>query len=95
MAKKVERTTPGSKNDWRITYNTGSKKWTNDRPGDGVGDPEELEETFDDLTVKRGLQRLEKAGAIATFNPYSSERKLAVYVDGLLRQTGTLPVEVD
>jgi len=61
MAKRVERTAPGSKNDWRVTYNTGSKKWTNDRPGDGKGDPEELEETFDDLTVKRGLKRLEKA----------------------------------
>lgn len=61
MAKKVERTAPGSKNDWRITYDSGSKKWTNDRPGDGKGDPEEIEETFDNLTVKRGLKRLEKA----------------------------------
>jgi len=61
MPKKVERTAPGSKNDWRITYSRGSKKWTNDRPGDGKGDPEEVEETFDDLTVKRGLKRLETA----------------------------------
>ena len=61
MPKKVERTAPGSKNKWRITYDSGSKKWTNDRPGDRRGDPEELEELFDDLTVKRGLRRLEQA----------------------------------
>ena len=58
---KTERTKPGSKLDWRVTYDSGSKKWTNDRPGDGKGDPDEKEELFDDLTVKRGVDRLEKA----------------------------------
>ena len=61
MGSKVERTKPGSKLDFRVTYDTGSKKWTNDRPGDGKGDPEEREELFDDLTVKRGIERLERA----------------------------------
>ena len=61
MAKEVERTKPGSKNDWRVTYDTGSKKWTNDRPGDGEGDPDAVREIFSDLTVKRGLKRLERA----------------------------------
>ena len=61
MPTKTDRTAPGSENDWRLTYSTGSKKWTNDRPGDGKGDPDENEELSDDLTIKRGLKRLEKA----------------------------------
>ena len=61
MARKVERTQPGSKLDWRVTYDSGNKKWTNDRPGDGKGDPEERKNLFDDLTVQRGIDRLEKA----------------------------------
>lgn len=47
--------------DWRITYDSGNKKWTNDRPGDGKGDPEERDDLFDDLTVKRAVKRLQKA----------------------------------
>ena len=30
MPSKVDRTQPGSRNDWRITYDTGSQKWTNE-----------------------------------------------------------------
>lgn len=34
LYKKVEMTEPGSKNKYRITYQDGQQKWTNDRPGD-------------------------------------------------------------
>lgn len=61
MARKVERTAPGSKLEFRVTYDSGKKKWTNDRPGDGKGDPDEKENLFDDLTVKRGIKRVQKA----------------------------------
>ena len=70
MATKVDRTAPGSENSFRLTYNSGSKKWTNDRPGDGRGDPGEAEDIMDDLSVKRGLKRLEKA-----VMGYAAERK--------------------
>jgi len=33
--RKLERTVPGSKNEWRVTYPSGQQKWTNDVPGDG------------------------------------------------------------
>ena len=35
--KKVERTAPGSKNKYKITYLDGQEKWTSDYPGDGRG----------------------------------------------------------
>ena len=35
--KKVERTSPGSKNPYKITYHDGQQKWTDDYPGDGKG----------------------------------------------------------
>lgn len=60
---QVERTSPGSKLDFRITYDTGAQKWTDDRPGDGVN-PErqrELEEKFSRPSVKRGVRSLERA----------------------------------
>jgi len=59
---KVERTEPGSKNRFRVRYER-STKWTDDRPGDGIDEDkeEEMEDLFSDLTIKRGLKRLEKA----------------------------------
>lgn len=35
--EKVERTSPESKNHWKITYHDGQEKWTDDYPGDGKG----------------------------------------------------------
>jgi len=35
--KKVERTSPGSKNPYKVTYHDGQEKWTDDLPGDGSG----------------------------------------------------------
>ena len=63
MASQVDRTKPGSRNDWRITYSTGSQKWTDDRPGDGVGesDAEMMSETLKDPSVQRGLSAIQKA----------------------------------
>lgn len=63
MPSQVDRTQPGSRNDWRITYDTGSQKWTNDRPGDGVGESskEMLKEEFKDPAVKRGMDSVAKA----------------------------------
>lgn len=60
---EVDRTKPGSKNDWRITYDTGSQKWTDDRPGDGVGEsgPEMMKETLKDPSVRRGLDSISNA----------------------------------
>jgi hypothetical protein len=57
MGSKAERTKPGSKLDFRVTYDMGSKKWTNDRPGDGKGDPESKE----DLLVSMWLGRATRA----------------------------------
>jgi hypothetical protein len=39
--QKVERTGPDAKNHWKITYNDGTEKWTDDRPGDGKPGPRE------------------------------------------------------
>jgi hypothetical protein len=64
-ATKVDRTEVGSKLDFRLTYPSGSKKWTDDRPGDGR-DPDRgdyLEGLFSRGDVKRGLKALEKAVA--------------------------------
>ena len=63
MSVEVERTKPGSKNDWRVTYDTGSKKWTNDRPGDGEGDGsgDLLKRTLKEPSVQRGLKSIQKA----------------------------------
>jgi hypothetical protein len=38
---KVERTSPGSKNKYKVTYWDGQEKWTSDYPGDGRGDRRE------------------------------------------------------
>ena len=35
--KKVERTEPGSKNPFKVTFYDGQQKWTDDYPGDGRG----------------------------------------------------------
>lgn len=35
--KKVEMTSPGSKNPYKVTYHDGQEKWTDDKPGDGRG----------------------------------------------------------
>ena len=35
--QKVERTSPGSKNPYKITFHDGTQKWTDDYPGDGKG----------------------------------------------------------
>lgn len=35
--EKVERTSPGSRNHFKITYWDGQEKWTDDYPGDGRG----------------------------------------------------------
>jgi|GEM_PF-3051395 len=61
-APKVERTKPGSANDFRLRY-TDYTKWTNDRPGDGVDSEQQeyLEEIFSRGDVKRSLKKLEKA----------------------------------
>lgn len=39
--QKVERTSPGSKNPYKVTYHDGQEKWTDDLPGDGKGGPRE------------------------------------------------------
>lgn len=75
---KVERTKPGLNNEFRITYSTGAKKWTNDRPGDGVGD---LEEMLADIAVQRGLDSIAKA--------INTGKGLKSAVDGMIRDTGT------
>jgi len=61
-APKIERTKPGSENDFRVTY-TDYKKWTNDRPGDGIDSDQQeyLEDIFKRGDVKRSLKKLEQA----------------------------------
>ncbi len=61
--KKVERTEPGSANQYKVTYSTGKKKWTNDRPGDGVGDAtgRGAKKLMRDPAVKRGAKALVRA----------------------------------
>jgi hypothetical protein len=82
-ASEVDRTRPGSKNDYRVTYDTGSQKWTNDRPGDGVGDStgELLMEHLKDPAVQRGLD------AIA--NAIEAEKGVQEAVNGMVRDVGT------
>jgi hypothetical protein len=82
-APKVERTERGSKNDYRITYDTGSQKWTNDRPGDGIGRAtgELLEEELKDPAVQRGLDSI----ADAIKNGGNVEDA----VNAMVRDTGT------
>ena len=83
MASQVDRTQPGSKNDWRITYDTGSQKWTDDRPGDGIGDSsgDMLKETLDEPAVQRGLNTIQKA--------IEADKDLKPAVDAMIRDTGT------
>ena len=79
MAKKVERTKPGSRNDWRITYNSGSQKWTDDKPGDGKG--ESLKDNVKDPSISRGLKSI--------FNAIKNDKDLKESVNGLVRDIGT------
>lgn len=83
MASEVDSTRPGSKNDWRVTYLTKSQKWTNDRPGDGIGESsgELLKDTMSEPAVKRGLKAIEKA--------IEGGSGLKGAVDGMIRDTGT------
>jgi len=62
-AEEVEKTAPGSRNDWRITYSTGSQKWTDDRPGDGENDEKEkeIDRLLNNDAVQEALQMLEDA----------------------------------
>jgi hypothetical protein len=62
-AEDVERTRPGSRNDWRITYSTGSQKWTDDKPGDGRNEEKqrEIDRLLDNDSVQKILQLLEDA----------------------------------
>jgi len=39
--EKVEMTSPGSKNPYKVTYHDGQEKWTDDKPGDGRGGRQE------------------------------------------------------
>jgi len=61
-APEVNRTKPGSKLDFRVDYGD-YKKWTSDRPGDGIDSDQEdyLEDIFGRGDVKRALKKLEKA----------------------------------
>jgi hypothetical protein len=80
MASKVENTGPkATENDYRITYSTGSQKWTNDRPGDGIGD---LEHMLDDIAVQRGLDTIAKSID-------NDGKGLKSAVDAMVRDTGT------
>lgn len=80
---QVDRTRPGSRNDWRITYDTGSQKWTDDRPGDGVGPAggEQLAEALSEPAVQRGLSAIQTA--------IKGGQGLKPAVDALVRDTGT------
>jgi hypothetical protein len=88
MATKVERTTPGSVNDWRLTYDTGSKKWTNDRPGDGKNEnrANELEDLFGSPSVKRALKALEKG--VKDFILGKGDKGIKSAVSGLENDVG-------
>jgi hypothetical protein len=83
MASRVERQSPELKNDWKVTYSTGSQKWTNNRPGDGVGEAsgELLEATLSEVAVQRGLGTIQKA--------IEAEKGLESAVKALVRDTGT------
>ena len=61
-APQVDRTKPGSKLDFRVTYED-YQRWTEDRPGDGVSPDHkgELEKLFKSGDVQRSLKVLEKA----------------------------------
>ena len=83
MAKKVERTAPGSKNDYRITYDTGAQKWTDDKPGDGKGNStgDKFQELLGSPSVQRGLTTISKA--------VKSGKGLEDAVKALVRDVGT------
>lgn len=82
MASKVERTQPGSKNDWRITYDTGSQKWTDDRPGDGVGKArgDLLQAELREPAVQRGLTAVNDA--------IQDDGDVKQAIDDMVRDTG-------
>jgi hypothetical protein len=60
--KSVERTKPGSKNPYKITYMDGQEKWTDDRPGDGKLGPRSrrlLEKKQSRPSIQRSKKRLD------------------------------------
>ena len=79
----VDPTRPGSVNDWRITYDTGSQKWTDDRPGDGIGasSPQMLEKYLKEPAIQRGLTAIQDA--------IQGSGDVERAVDGLVRDIGT------
>ena len=83
MASETDRTQPGSKNDWRITYDTGSQKWTDDFPGDGVGPNSGrlLKDTLKEPSVQRGLSAISTA--------IKKDKRLDEPVKGLVRDVGS------
>ncbi len=88
MPTEVDRTTPGSINDWRLTYDTDAQKWTNDRPGDGKNPAreDELRELFARTAVKRAMKAIEKA--IKGYVQGEGEDSIKDAVDGLERDVG-------
>jgi len=61
---KVEPTTPGSKNHWKVTYHDGTEKWVDARPGRGEPSRREqrlLERKMRSPAVQRAIDRLDGA----------------------------------
>jgi hypothetical protein len=61
---KVEPTTPGSKNHWKVTYYDGTEKWVDARPGRGEPSRREqrlLQRKMRSPSVQRAINRLDDA----------------------------------
>lgn len=61
---KVEPTTPGSKNHWKVTYHDGTEKWVDARPGRGEPSRREqrlLQRKMRSPAVQRAINRLDDA----------------------------------
>lgn len=92
-ATKTELTKPANQLDFRLTYSTGAKKWTDDRPGDGKN-PERknyLEEIFGRGDVKRALKVLEKA--IGEYLETGSDKPIGDAVSKMVVDAGEDPTK--
>ena len=88
--KKVERTSPGSKNPYKVTYHDGQQKWTDDLPGDGKGGRREHrkeERKQNRPSIKDDRVKLD--GALKSFvDGNSDEGSLSKAVDDVIVHLG-------
>lgn len=87
--KKVEMTSPGSKNHYKVTYHDGQQKWTDDKPGDGK--PGRREERLKERKQSRpSIKDAKKTlgNAVKKYVDGGDEKGLVNAVDGVIVHVG-------